>query len=296
MMRFDDGDGVIAQEKADAGRQHRATTSSSSSRNAGAPRRTTWCRSCSPPSSTLRRHRAAGSTTARSWRSSRCSSSRGARRPPGCSAGWPCCSRAIPSNAATLVAKPDLIPNAVEELLRYEPPSPIQARFVTRDVEWHGTDAPAHARRSRCSPGAQDATSASTPNPDTFDVTRTFDRHVTFGFGVHYCLGAHLARLEARVAIEETLARFPAWEVDESRGRARPHLDRSRSRARTRPVLAVLRIGSHLPQYGRVQRPRRDRAAPRATPTRSDSPISGSAITCCIPRHRPIPRHTSTTH
>jgi cytochrome P450 len=52
-------------------------------------------------------------------------------------------------------------------------------------------------------------------DPDRFDVERVFDRHVTFGYGVHFCLGASLARLEAEVVIEETLARFPEWHIDE---------------------------------------------------------------------------------
>jgi cytochrome P450 len=52
--------------------------------------------------------------------------------------------------------------------------------------------------------------------PDRFDVERVFDRHVTFGYGIHFCLGASLARLEAEVVIQETLNRFPQWHVDEA--------------------------------------------------------------------------------
>jgi cytochrome P450 len=52
------------------------------------------------------------------------------------------------------------------------------------------------------------------PDPDTFDVSRRVQRHLSFGYGLHFCLGAHLARLEARVALEELLLRFPDWEVD----------------------------------------------------------------------------------
>jgi len=120
-----------------------------------------------------------------------------------------------PEQRATLVARPDVIPNAVEELLRYEPPSPIQARFVTHDTEWYGQKLPARSKIALLT-GAAGRDEREFANPDTFDVTRTFDRHVSLGFGVHYCLGAHLARLEARVAIEETLARFPTWDVDEA--------------------------------------------------------------------------------
>lgn len=52
---------------------------------------------------------------------------------------------------------------------------------------------------------------------DTFDVHREIGTHVTFGFGIHFCLGAALARLEGRIALEETLKRFPEWRVDHDR-------------------------------------------------------------------------------
>jgi cytochrome P450 len=119
-----------------------------------------------------------------------------------------------PDQRRKLVENPALVPNAVEELLRYEPPSPIQARFVTSAVEWHGSVVPAQSKIALLT-GSAGRDEREYTEPDRFDVTRNFDRHVTFGFGVHYCLGAHLARLEARVAIEETLSRFPTWHVDE---------------------------------------------------------------------------------
>ena len=52
------------------------------------------------------------------------------------------------------------------------------------------------------------------PDPDRFDVHRDLDRHVSLGLGIHFCLGAALARMEGRIGIEETLARFPEWDVD----------------------------------------------------------------------------------
>jgi cytochrome P450 len=119
-----------------------------------------------------------------------------------------------PEQRTRLIENPALIGNAVEELLRYEPPSPIQARFVTHAAEWHGSVVPAQSKIALLT-GSAGRDEREYVDPDRFDVTRNFDRHVTFGFGVHYCLGAHLARLEARVAIEETLKRFPTWEVDE---------------------------------------------------------------------------------
>jgi cytochrome P450 len=115
---------------------------------------------------------------------------------------------------AKLVADRGLVPNAVEELLRYEPPSPIQARLVTRSVEWHGQAIPAFSKLALLTGSAGRDERAFT-DPDRFDVERSFDRHLTFGYGVHFCLGANLARLEARVVLEETLDRLPEWHVDE---------------------------------------------------------------------------------
>ena len=108
----------------------------------------------------------------------------------------------------------DLIPNAVEELLRYEAPSPIQARLVTRDVEWHGHKVPQYSKLAMLT-GSAGRDEREFPDADRFDVARRFDRHVTFGYGIHFCLGASLGRLEGKVVLEETLARFPEWGVDE---------------------------------------------------------------------------------
>lgn len=103
--------------------------------------------------------------------------------------------------------------NAVEELLRYEAPSPIQGRYVTRDVEIHGVRVPKGAKMALLT-GSAGRDERRYPDADRFDVDRKLDRHVTLGYGVHYCLGAALARLEGRVALEETLERFPEWDVD----------------------------------------------------------------------------------
>lgn len=119
-----------------------------------------------------------------------------------------------PEQRARLAADRSLVPNAVDELLRYEPPSPIQARFVTRAVELHGHTVPANSRIALLT-GSAGRDHREYRDPDRFDVGRAFDRHLTFGYGVHFCLGASLARLEAQVVIEETLDRFPEWHVDE---------------------------------------------------------------------------------
>jgi cytochrome P450 len=120
-----------------------------------------------------------------------------------------------PDQRTALVEDPALIPNAVEELLRYEAPSPIQARFVTKDVSWHGVSVPQGSRIALLT-GSAGRDERKYPDPDRLDVGRHFDRHVSFGHGLHFCLGASLARQEATVALEETLRRFPTWSVDES--------------------------------------------------------------------------------
>ena len=106
----------------------------------------------------------------------------------------------------------ELVTNAVEEMLRYEPPSPIQARYVTHDVEWYGTPVPAGSVMVLLNASAN-RDERRYEDPDAVDVTRR-GSHLTFGFGTHFCLGASLARLEGRVALDEVLARFPDWEVD----------------------------------------------------------------------------------
>jgi cytochrome P450 len=123
-----------------------------------------------------------------------------------------------PEQRATLVADPSIIPNAVEELLRYEAPSPVQGRWTNADVEWHGTTVPAGSRVLLLT-GSAGRDDRKYPDADRFDVTRHFDSHVSFGHGIHFCLGASLARLEGRIALEETLKRFPEWDVDHARAK-----------------------------------------------------------------------------
>jgi cytochrome P450 len=118
------------------------------------------------------------------------------------------------SQRAELAADPSLMPGAVEELLRYEAPSPIQGRYTLREVELHGTTIPEHSTVALLT-GSAGRDERQFPNADRYDIHRKNDRHLTFGYGAHFCLGAALARLEGRVAITETLARFPEWDVDE---------------------------------------------------------------------------------
>jgi cytochrome P450 len=119
----------------------------------------------------------------------------------------------FPSERKKLLADKALISNAVEEILRFDPPSQLQGRTTTRDVELHGVTIPAGIRTMLLT-GAATHDERRFENPDVFDVTRENDIvSVYFGYGIHRCLGIHLARLEIRVAFEELLARFPDFEV-----------------------------------------------------------------------------------
>ena len=119
-----------------------------------------------------------------------------------------------PDERAALVADPSLVANGVEELLRYEAPSPVNARWVMHDVEFHGEPVPEGSRVILLN-GSGNRDERHFADPDRFDVRRHIDRHLSFGYGAHFCIGAALARLEGRIALRETLARIPKWEVDE---------------------------------------------------------------------------------
>ncbi len=118
----------------------------------------------------------------------------------------------FPGERELLVANPTIIPNAVEELMRFEAPSPIQGRWTSRDVEFHGTVIPRGATMALLN-GSADRDERHFPDPDRYDARRVMDRHLAFGYGAHFCIGAALARLETRLAIDETLRRFPAWDI-----------------------------------------------------------------------------------
>ncbi len=121
-----------------------------------------------------------------------------------------------PDQRAELASDPSLVPNAVEELLRFESPSPVQGRWTTESVELHGATVPAGSKVLLLT-GSAGRDGRVFPDADRFDIRRSFDQHLSLGYGIHFCLGAALARLEGRVALEETLARFPEWDVDRDR-------------------------------------------------------------------------------
>jgi cytochrome P450 len=106
-----------------------------------------------------------------------------------------------------------LIPQAIEEILRFEPPGPSVARYVAKDTEFHGVKVPeGSAVCFLVAAGNRDERRF--PNAETFDINRERLPHLTFGYGFHNCLGNALARVEGRVALDEILTRFPEWEID----------------------------------------------------------------------------------
>ena len=121
----------------------------------------------------------------------------------------------FPDARRELAGNPALMPNAVEEMLRWDPPSHYQGRWTTRDVRVGDTVIPADQRVILVT-GSAVHDERKYPDPDAFDIHRDIDRHVSFGFGRHLCLGASLARLETRIAFEELLKRFPDFAIDES--------------------------------------------------------------------------------
>jgi len=121
-----------------------------------------------------------------------------------------------PEQRQKLRDHPELIPQAIDELLRYEPPSPVQFRRLLNDVEYHGVTMKAGDNVALLTAAAT-RDDRHWDDPETFNIERPAKRHLTFGYGVHTCLGASLARLESRIAIEEVLKRIGDWTVDESK-------------------------------------------------------------------------------
>jgi cytochrome P450 len=118
-----------------------------------------------------------------------------------------------PDQRREIVEDRSLIPNAIEELLRYEAPSPVQSRYVARDVELYGHTVPEGSVMVMLN-GSANRDDRRFPDGDRFDIHRDIGHHLSFGYGLHFCLGAALARLEGRVALDEVLERFPEWGVD----------------------------------------------------------------------------------
>ena len=117
-----------------------------------------------------------------------------------------------PDQRRELVADPSLIPGAVEETLRYEAPSPVQARYAAEDAELYGRVVPEGSYMLLLN-GSANRDDRRFADPDRYDIHRE-GGHLSFGQGLHFCLGSALARMEGRVALEEVLERWPDWEVD----------------------------------------------------------------------------------
>jgi len=119
-----------------------------------------------------------------------------------------------PDQRRELVADPSLLPRAIEEILRYEPPAPHVSRCATRDVEYYGHTVPKGSAVMMLIGAANRDHRRFPPDGDVFDIHREPRQHLSFGVGTHFCMGNALARLEGRIALEEILNRFPEWEVD----------------------------------------------------------------------------------
>jgi cytochrome P450 len=119
-----------------------------------------------------------------------------------------------PDQRRELVQDRQLIPNAIEEILRYESPALQTCRTVVRDVEYYGQSVPAGSVIMLINASGNHDDRAFPPDGDEFDINRKIGHHLSFGYGIHFCLGAALARLEGRVALDEVLNRFPDWEVE----------------------------------------------------------------------------------
>lgn len=121
-----------------------------------------------------------------------------------------------PDIRSELAKNPTLIPNAVEEFLRYDNPGQYIARVTTRDVTVQGVTIPEGAKVILLN-GAAMRDPREYKNPCSIDIHRRIERKLVFGHGAHLCLGAALARIECKVALEELLKRFPDYSIDESR-------------------------------------------------------------------------------
>ncbi|BBZ43542.1 cytochrome P450 [Mycobacterium parmense] len=117
-----------------------------------------------------------------------------------------------PDHRHQLVEEPDILPGAVEELLRWETPVPGVARIATQDVEVGGCPI---SKGERVSPllGAANTDPAEFAEPESVDFARNPNRHRAFGAGPHRCLGSHLARMELKVALREFHRRIPDYEI-----------------------------------------------------------------------------------
>lgn len=127
-----------------------------------------------------------------------------------------------PDQRAELAADPALIANAIEEILRFESPAPHVGRYVARaDLRVRDVTIPEGSVMLFLL-GSANRDDRRFPDGDSFDIHRKDGRHLTFGNGIHLCMGSALARMEGCIALEEVLARFPEWDIDLAQARLSP--------------------------------------------------------------------------
>jgi cytochrome P450 len=166
-----------------------------------------------------------------------------------------------------------LIPQTIEEVLRYEPPGPSVARYVTKDVEFHGAKVPAGSALL-CIVAAANRDERKFPEAEKFDINRKRAPHLTFGYGFHNCLGNALARVEGRIALDEILNRFPEWEVDAEAG----HLSST----------STVRGWETLPAYTPKAAKNRKKAVPAAAAQPAATPAPAGAEQWKVILHSPV--------
>ena len=127
-----------------------------------------------------------------------------------------------PDQRRALVDNPALIPQAIEELLRFEPPAIHATRYVARDAHLHGQTVPKGSAMMMLIGAACRDERQFGPDAGMFNIHRPARPHLAFSVGAHFCLGSALARLEGRVALEEILKRFPEWDLDLANAKLSP--------------------------------------------------------------------------
>jgi cytochrome P450 len=125
------------------------------------------------------------------------------------------CLAAHPEQSAAVKASPDLIPSAIEEVLRFRSPVQWIFRLTTRAVDMSGVTIPA-GKLVLAMIGAANRDPKQFPDPDRFWITREPNQHLAFGHGIHFCLGAALSRMEARIALNDLVRRLEGLELASS--------------------------------------------------------------------------------
>ena len=179
----------------------------------------------------------------------------------------------FPDQRQLLLDDPSLMGNAVEELMRFEAPSPTQSRWVAKDTEYHGVTIPAGSKISLLN-GAADRDERHFPNPDAFDVRRDIDRQLAFGYGAHFCIGAALgAHGDARRAGRDAEA-LPELRDRRVAARVRAHRDRARLQVGAHEGAVSAATSRSTSSRSSRSRARSARSSPASTSPTSTTPPS----------------------